>query len=274
MSLLASVTLDPGTQGGTGAGIASWFEAVLAGPLAEVMDRERSGGATSLAVTRMEESEESKEFFLPSDGWGPMRQELMRDPETANVVLLLPDSERPIAHVRSSSIRVRRPNVEVQLLLDEQMARLDDGEYCESLVDFLVSALNSVNPAFGHVSADQPMTEKTNLDVVLGRKVRKSVAEARQFLRGYSWVTVCPVELAERLGGVSSLESSGAFCSVIPLAAGGVVLQATETIFEYSDEAMRRVFSALAPVLPPGFPAFDPANPDVRFVPKDARQLG
>ncbi|MFF4054440.1 hypothetical protein ACFYZ8_18205 [Streptomyces sp. NPDC001668] len=52
--------------------------------------------------------------------------------------------------------------------------------------------------------------------------------------------------------------------------AGGAVLQSTETLTGFSDDAMRDVFRVLAPVLPAGMPRFDPAHPEVRYVPEDA----
>lgn len=64
--------------------------------------------------------------------------------------------------------------------------------------------------------------------------------------------------------------ATGAFHGVFPLAAGGVVLQATRTVEEYSDDAVRRVFEALHPVLPPEMPQFDPAHPELRYFAADA----
>ncbi|MDQ1012636.1 hypothetical protein QFZ82_007121 [Streptomyces sp. V4I23] len=133
-----------------------------------------------------------------------------------------------------------------------------------------MAALDGVNPAFAWLGADAPASEETNLDWVLGRRVRDSVREARKLLRGYSWTTVCPEELSQRLGGPDALAASGAFHAVFPLRAGRAVLQATRTAAEYTDDAVRRVFEALHPVLPPGMPRFDPAHPDLRYFPADA----
>lgn len=141
-------------------------------------------------------------------------------------------------------------------------------------VEFLVAALDAVNPAFAWLGADAPASEETNLDWVLNRRVRDSVREARKFLRGYSWTTVCPEELSVRLGGPGALAATGAFHRVVPLSAGGVVLQATETAAAYTDNAVRGVFEALHPVLPPGVPQFDPAHPELRYFPADASRFG
>lgn len=153
------------------------------------------------------------------------------------------------------------------------MGEPDDPRFCAGAVEFLVAALDAVNPAFAWMGVDGPATDDTNLDCVLNRRVRDSVREARAFLRGYSWITVCPEELSVRLGGPGALAATGAFHRVVPLSAGGVVLQATETVAAYTDEAVRGVFEALHPVLPPGVPQFDPAHPELRYFPADASRF-
>lgn len=130
-----------------------------------------------------------------------------------------------------------------------------------------------MNPAFAWLGDDGPATDDTNLDCVLNRRVRDSVREARNLLRGYSWTTVCPEELSQRLGGPGALAGTGAFHRVVPVSGGGVVLQATRTAAEYSDDAVRRVFEALRPVLPPGMPRLDPAHPELRCFPADASRF-
>ncbi|WP_371099956.1 hypothetical protein [Streptomyces sp. PU_AKi4] len=271
MSLVVSVTLDSRTRGGVGCGLVSWFGAALDWPLAQYLEREREGTAETLATTLMDEGDEDKEFSLAAGGWAGMRAELLRAPELVSVLVALPEIDRPAVHVMSSSILVKRPNAEVQILVSgEDGERSADPAFCRSVVDFLISALDPVNPAFGRVCVGEPVTPRANLDAVLKRKIRKSVAEARQFLRGYAWVTVCPAELTDALGGADALKRSGAFHRVVSLASGGTVLQATETIAAFSDEAMHKTFHALAPVLPPGLPRFNPAAPYARFVPEDA----
>jgi hypothetical protein len=92
-------------------------------------------------------------------------------------------------------------------------------------------------------------------------------------LRGYSWVTVCPEELAARLGGARALADTGAFFRIEELP-GGVRLQATEEFAAYDHAATERAFSALAPVLPPGTPYRSPFHEGPwRLVDKDAAEL-
>ncbi|MFE7127052.1 hypothetical protein [Streptomyces sp. NPDC057617] len=273
----AIATFDAGTDGGVGNGLASWFGAALTGPLASLLERESQGSAFFSARTRADERAPSREFHPLSTGWEAMRQELLLEPETAHVLYMREYLGRALVHVRSSTIRVHRPNAEAQLVFGEEFGEefggLGDPGLCSRAVEFLVAALDNVNPAFAWLGADAPATEETNLDWVLNRRVRNSVREARKLLRGYSWTTVCPGELSERLGGPAALAATGAFHRVFPLAAGGIVLQATRTVAEYSDDAVRRVFEALHPVLPPGMPQFDPAHPELRYFPADASRF-
>ncbi|MEU3922857.1 hypothetical protein [Streptomyces sp. NPDC029004] len=273
MGLRAMVTFDAGTGGGVGNGLVSWYDAALMGPLKDLVEQERRGSAYSATETHADERAERMDFGLVSTGWDAMRQELLRVPETAFVTLWSESLDTPAAHVRSSSIKVRRPNVGGRLQLGDAMGSPDDPAYCESAVAFLVAALDTVNPAFAWLGDDGPATDDTNLDCVLNRRVRDSVREARNLLRGYSWTTVCPEELSRRLGGPDALAGTGAFHRVVPLTGGGVVLQATRTVAEYSDDAVRRVFEALHPVLPPGIPQFDPAHPELHYFPADASRF-
>jgi hypothetical protein len=71
-------------------------------------------------------------------------------------------------------------------------------------------------------------------------------------------------------GGASRIAATGAFHTVRELRGGGLLLQATETLAGYDDQAMREVFHALAPVLPPGIPEDDPARENLRVVFEDA----
>lgn len=112
--------------------------------------------------------------------------------------------------------------------------------------------------SFGHL-CDDGNDGGTALDrsVFRGGRVSSMMA-GRDVLRGYSWVTVCPDELAARLGGPPALAASGAFSRVEELPLGGVWLQATEDFAGYDDAAMRRVFEVLAPVLPEGLAEPEP----------------
>ncbi|WJV46671.1 hypothetical protein [Streptomyces flavofungini] len=148
-----------------------------------------------------------------------------------------------------------------------------DTRFCERLVETVVAAADEADPTFGRIEYRE-FSDRSNLDIALRRKKRVFLTEARDVLRGYAWVTVCPEGLLGRLGGLRALESSGAFHRVIPLSAGGAVLQASGTMAGYTDPVMEGVFGALAPVLPAGVPSDHPAFPGVRFVRRDARAMG
>jgi hypothetical protein len=148
--------------------------------------------------------------------------------------------------------------------------KVNDPGYCRSWVEFFHAVLDPADPAFGYVTDDHRSPRFTSLDLVLRRTSLHSLRGSRARLRGYAWVTVCPSQLAERLGGVERLSASGAFTRVEPLRAGGVLLQASDTIAGYDEQAMRRVFRVLAPVLPVGAPRRDPDHPRARVVYENA----
>lgn len=94
----------------------------------------------------------------------------------------------------------------------------------------------------------------THLEWALHRDHSDGMSEARTWLRGYSWITVMPREIVQRLDGPDALRESGAFAYVEELPHGGLWLRATEKIEDYDAAAVRKVFGAVAPVLPPGRP--------------------
>ena len=110
-----------------------------------------------------------------------------------------------------------------------------------------------VDVSFGHVCDDDSGRGQTPLDEMLFRGGRiLSITKGREVLRGYSWVTVVPAGLAQKLGGAQAMRASGAFAVVDELPFGGLWLQATRYFAEYDPAAVHRVFRALAPVLPAG----------------------
>jgi hypothetical protein len=113
--------------------------------------------------------------------------------------------------------------------------------------------------AFGAITPDRRYPSDA-LDHALRRHTDESRVESGQYLRGYAWVTVCPRALAWRLGGAPGLSRSGAFFKVQELPSGDVLLQATDLPHQFDREALRVVWSALAPVLPPGIPTEGPLD--------------
>jgi hypothetical protein len=125
---------------------------------------------------------------------------------------------------------------------------------------------NRINPAYGQVGIKSvSFSAETILDGALQRAGWESANNSRTYLRGYGWVTICPQELADQLGGAERLAASGAFFAVRPLAGGGVWLQATETPTGYRPTDAEAVFDVLRPVLPPGQPNNDRSQ-DLRWI--------
>jgi hypothetical protein len=126
---------------------------------------------------------------------------------------------------------------------------------CDTMVTVLRSASDVADPVYGEILVDRiPYSPSTALDRLLRRLPDNSLETGRRFLRGYEWVTVCPAEIASLLGGAETLRASGAFAEVIELGAGGLLLRATDDPEDWNDEAVRRVFEAVRPALPPGQP--------------------
>lgn len=114
--------------------------------------------------------------------------------------------------------------------------------------EFLVQVLGDADPVYGQVSSNATgASVNTELDLALLRFPDDSVAEGRVKLRGYSWITIVPKELADRVD-LSTMHKA------TPLPSGAVILQATATPAGYDAAAMNEVFRAVAPVLPAGKP--------------------
>jgi hypothetical protein len=127
------------------------------------------------------------------------------------------------------------------------------------------------DPAYGEVVVNAELRPPdSNLDIALRRKVKASADASRQWLRGYEWLTVCPAQLVQQLGGIEALRGSGAFAEITPLTHGGALLQATASPRDYGKHQARAVFDVLAPVLPPGVPRLLPGTDLGHLVLRDA----
>jgi hypothetical protein len=104
-------------------------------------------------------------------------------------------------------------------------------------------------PVFA-VLGEQPDAGRTRLDVALRRTATESIGHAREVLRGFSWLTLCPAGLADKLGGRQKLQASGAFTTVTALPDGALLLQATDSLLDYGPHQIHRVYYALRRVLP------------------------
>ncbi|WP_150132603.1 hypothetical protein [Intrasporangium calvum] len=129
-----------------------------------------------------------------------------------------------------------------------------------TLKDIVRSALEYSEPNWGAIALDSrglttPFEECAGL--AAGERLRGG------FARGYSWITILDRDKLQRAGGLSQMDTSGAFFNVERLPGGGAWLQATEQPGLYRDENWLRVHRALRGVLPvpeiwaikaPGFP--------------------
>jgi hypothetical protein len=124
----------------------------------------------------------------------------------------------------------------------------------EQWVSFVETWAARLDACYGHLTDDADPVLGTALEMATQTPGidPPTVPRCRDVLRGYSWVTVCAPELAQRLGGARALTASRAFHQVRQLPAGQVLLQATPLLEQYEGAAVGRVFRALAPVLLPG----------------------
>lgn len=187
-------------------------------------------------------------------GW--LTSQLGDQPTEATIGLSVLDSagypdESPL---RASVQRVLDAPDWITLYLTFGESRLKQPKFQRSLLTFVKSVADQVNPAYGQCEYDDPLGRSAlELTLVPPRLPEDTVPNSRQVLRGYSWLTVCPQQLAEQLG-VESVRASGAFHQVEPLKSGGLWLVATSDYRDYDQPAVERVFEAVAPVLPPGLP--------------------
>lgn len=125
-----------------------------------------------------------------------------------------------------------------------------------------------LDACYGHLTDDASNTYGTALEMATQRPGidPSTVPRCHQVLRGYSWVTICAAELAQRLGGADTLAATGAFREVRQLPGGQVLLQATPLLEQYQGTAVERAFRVLAPVLLPGQAAPERAPAGARIV--------
>jgi hypothetical protein len=127
-------------------------------------------------------------------------------------------------------------------------------EVQEEWITFAETWAGRLDACYGHITDDASDTYGTALEMATQTWGidPPTVPRCREVLRGYSWVTICAPELAQRLGGVPTLAASGAFYQVRELPGGQVLLRATPLLEQYQGDAVERVFRVLAPVLLPG----------------------
>ncbi|MFD6293833.1 hypothetical protein ACFWFU_03245 [Streptomyces sp. NPDC060235] len=264
---------NAGTPDTPGRTLVQWFRTARLELFKDLVEAEATGEGKVVSEAQLIGHVDNAPRRFPQVGrtWKQFEEGLAAFPWRANITFLTGQGELLTLGL-TTSLHVLGGGSAWRASAAVTLNAPDDAASCRALVDFLHTALDPSAPAFGRIEGNN-FHELTNLDAVLRRRKRTSLRESRQFLRGYAWVTVCPAELTARLGGAAKLERSGAFHRVVPLQAGGVLLQASDTLTGYTDQVMQRMFEALAPVLPPGEPRPDPAYPAMRFVPQDAATI-
>jgi hypothetical protein len=146
----------------------------------------------------------------------------------------------------------------LRLAFDAAESDLEDPERQQAWLTFVHDTVENLNPAFGVIDYEydglygEAAAESTIKTSYMLQHQR--IPRSREQLRGYDWLTICPQELADRLGGTEALRATRAFHEVAQLSGGGVWLLATADYPDFDNAALYRVFRALAPVLPIGMP--------------------
>lgn len=218
-----------------------------------LFDKVRSGAASARFVDQPRGARMSTRKFSER-GW----EQRLAGLETRPLGLTLSmwdDSEDALGSVEITAIdeHFDRPG-QVRLTLNARAPELTAADAGERWMSFLADRVGSRSVDYGQVVLDANVDHSTSLDMALNRIFIDSIEESTKFLRGYGWITLCPAVLADRLGGPSALEASEAFVEVRKLPSGDVLLLATATPQEFDETALRRVWTAVAPVLPPGQP--------------------
>lgn len=270
VAVYIEATFDPLVSNGREESLVRWFTSARSSFFGGLAQAEASSEAdvVSHVLVTQEIDGPSHRLMNLSDQWSQFEEFLRGFPWWVDVRYSEGDIE--LVGVRARQLVTDGSIWQVSARLP--MSRPDDPVQCGAMVEFLREALDVANPSFGRIELND-FDDYTNLDAALRRRLRASLRESREILRGYAWVTVCPPEILSQLGGVAELESSRAFHRVVSLQSGGVLLQASETLADYTNAVMQRVFSTLAPVLPRGEPSLDPAHPHLRFVSQDAASV-
>ncbi|MBM0226520.1 MULTISPECIES: hypothetical protein [Micromonospora] len=263
-SLFAQVCLDPRDAARVARTSRAWLQQGwdgLFGEVSRAVAAKDPDAAASLIVCSTER-DPIRAVRRSGKRWAAALERIDENPVVVAASVHTAEKRLSYAAIRLEVTRVLDNNPWVRLVIRAMLgAAFDPAVEYDRWVDFLTEVLADADPAYGEINKDVGDEGSTELDKSLRRDSDVSLKQSRQVLRGYSWVTVVPGELVERLGGADAIESAGAVAEVRRLAAGGVLLRATRTPEEYDDLAMQRLFRMLAPVLPPGQPRDLPGWP-------------
>ncbi|MFC7247217.1 hypothetical protein ACFQO7_32495 [Catellatospora aurea] len=119
-----------------------------------------------------------------------------------------------------------------------------------ALADTVLAAVQLVDPCYAEVSLKVDPTASA-LEAATGRLVSRALQESRRYLAGYSWITVVPREIAQRLGGAAAATRSDLFPEVSELRSGALWLRTTQWLDQYETADATSLAEFFGPVLPP-----------------------
>ena len=107
------------------------------------------------------------------------------------------------------------------------------------LVDLMFDTAGRFDASFGNWTRDGNF--RTEHEQELRVFPDQTLPVSRKLLRGFSWLTVLPPEVAEKAGGLDAFEGSKKFHRVQLLANGGLGLLATKRVEAYGFEDAARI---------------------------------
>ena len=202
-----------------------------------------------------------REVLYSEQAWQRMLNGLDSYPMAVRVAVNELDSRGFPVHKGQSGLTVARDQFSPDWLSLTFSAMAEDTGWPESpqaqdrWAEFVKAEAGRVGAVAGGLTDDigpgQSALQRATFNLAAG------IADSRDTLRGYSWVMIIAEAIAARLGGAQVLRASGAFHEVSSLPNGSLWLRATPTINEFTGDRVRRVFEALAPVLPDGLAKFE-----------------
>jgi hypothetical protein len=108
-------------------------------------------------------------------------------------------------------------------------------------VDFVRGIVARVDPTFGYIGS-----RIAPLEVSYGEYSSVQIITRRDVLRGCSWVTICPSELFNQLGGIPVIEGTNLFSRIERTASGAAILQATEQLGDFGNRKANEIARCLS----------------------------
>ncbi|MYS87827.1 hypothetical protein [Embleya scabrispora] len=149
-------------------------------------------------------------------------------------------------------------SIEEDLLLDREHGKATQ----DFLVDLLREFSTGLDTRFGQIGYWQSLG-RTGLEMSLpfpyGNPARNRLVDD-EMIRGYSWITMFPESIADRLGGFETFAAESLH-EVSRIPGGGILVRACEDYRNYYPGSMRELWRILSPVLPPSTPREAPLYP-------------